>query len=84
MSSFGNIEVYYTPLNGGEKVEVARLNHFNFYHELSEVIAKPTWFGGNITSGKLEVIYRGAQEMKGKIFAQKVFTISPDKITQTP
>jgi fimbrial chaperone protein len=82
-SSIGDISVYFTPQNGGEKVEVARVAHFNFYHELTHVIAKPTWFGGSIGAGKLEVIYKGSKEMSGQVLARKVFDISPNMVKET-
>jgi P pilus assembly chaperone PapD len=83
-SSIGDIIVYFTPKKGGKKVEVARLSHFNFYHELTNVVAKPSWFGGSVQAGKLEVIYKGSKEISGEVIARKEFNISPGIVKITP
>jgi P pilus assembly chaperone PapD len=82
-SSIGDISVYFTPKNGEQKVEVARVAHFNFYHELSHVTVNPTWFGGYIGEGKLEVIYKGSKEMSGQVLARRVFDFFPNMVKDT-
>lgn len=79
-STVGQIIAYFTPNKGGNKKEVARLNGFNFYHELTNVIAKPSWFGDKVTPGKLEIVYLGSKEMKDEIIAKRVFDITKDML----
>lgn len=78
-SSSGNVVAYWTGLDGNEHV-VARLNNLNLYPELRTASQPLSWVDDNFrpSQGKLRLIYEGAQEFKGQIFAEREFSVTPD------
>lgn len=84
-STIGQIVTYFTPENSNQKVEVSRVNHFNFYPEIDNVVVNPTWFGKSTSQkGKLEIVYKGSKELEGKILAKQTFKFSPDLVKLIP
>lgn len=78
-STIGNVIVLWQALGMEKEVEVSRLNHVKFYHELSDTHLSLPWRGDNQISGMsgvLRVIYRGLEEYNGRTFVEKTVNIS--------
>ncbi|MBU3003036.1 fimbrial biogenesis chaperone [Paraglaciecola arctica] len=76
-STYGAIQAYWTPNNGGEEIKVATLNGVHLYAELETINRTMTWQPESFspTSGTLRIAYEGGQEFNGQIFAEKVLSL---------
>ena len=73
-STYGAMQAYWTPNDGGQEIKVATLNGVHLYSELETINRTMTWQPESFspTSGKLRIAYEGGQEFYGEIFAEKV------------
>jgi len=83
-SSFGKLEVFYTPSNSSKEIKVAMLGDYSIYSEVSEAKLNLNFFENiEITKpGKLRVVYTGSKEYQGTIFAEKSVSIDANSIGQ--
>ncbi|MBQ4831898.1 molecular chaperone [Pseudoalteromonas sp. MMG010] len=77
-SSFGSIEAFYTANNTSTETKVAILNGFSIFPEIDKKIANVSLLEKGLLNlpGKLRVIYKGADNYKNHIFAEKQFLIN--------
>lgn len=80
-SVIGNINAYWTPSGGQERL-IAKAGDYNFWPELNTTTVPLTWVGADfaLADGKLRITYEGAKDFRGKIFFDKTFSISRSMI----
>ena len=78
-STSGRLVAYWTP-EGGEQRQVALINGYNFYPELSTAQVHLTWPDFSLEPGLLEVRYEGQNEFRNFLLARQQLRITHDMI----
>lgn len=80
-SVIGNIEAYWTP-NGGKERLIAKAGDHNLWPELANNTVNLNWVGADfaVTDGKLRIVYEGVKSFRGKTFAEKTITVKGSMI----
>jgi fimbrial chaperone protein len=76
-SPHGSLVAYWTPNQTKEETKVGELNHVNIYTELKQATRQIFWQLPSTTpkNGQLRIIYKGGQEYRGRIFAEKTINL---------
>lgn len=76
-STMGNINAYWTP-NGGTEKLIAKTGDYNFWPEVSRTSVDLGWVGTEFakTDGKLRIVYEGTKGFRGKTFFEKTITVT--------
>jgi len=80
-SSHGDIEAYWTPQGGTERL-IAKTAAFTFWPELNKTSAKLVWVGAEFapSNGKLRIVYKGARNFQGKTFFDTATQVNRSEI----
>lgn len=75
-SVIGNINAYWTP-NGGSERLIAKAGEYNLWPEVSSTTATLSWVGADfaVSDGKLRIVYEGVKSFRGKTFFDKTITV---------
>lgn len=74
-STLGKVEVFWTPLSGGEEKKVGILNNANVFPELTKRSMKVSLNDKTISGGTLRIVYDGDDADAGLHFDEKSFPI---------
>lgn len=76
-STYGSVNVFWTPLGGGGEIKVAELNSLNFFPDVSQINRRLVWQPKDVTptAGKYRVVFNGDKEFRGMVLAEKTFTL---------
>lgn len=68
-STFGDVEAYWTPTGGKERL-IAKTSAFTFWPELNKTFTTLAWVGADFapTNGKLRILYKGMRDFQGQTF----------------
>lgn len=80
-STYGDINAYWTPAGGTERL-IAKIGDYNFWPELSSNTVSLTWTGADfaLSDGKLRIEYEGVKNFRGKTFFNKTLNINRSMI----
>lgn len=80
-SGFGDLNAYWTPTGSTERL-IAKIGDYSFWPELSTATVSLAWVGADFaqTDGKLRIVYEGVNNLRGKTFFDKTFSINRSMI----
>lgn len=83
-SVVGDIEAYWTPSGGSERL-IAKNAEYSLWPELNQNSVKLVWVGSEfvIASGKLRVVYKGTKDFRGTNFFEKTLNVDRSAIQIT-
>lgn len=84
-SMVGDLEAYWTP-NGGSERLIAKSAEYSFWPELRKNSVELIWVGSEFekASGKLRIAYTGSKDFRGVTFFDKAFNVDKRDIKISP
>lgn len=84
-STVGDVEAYWTP-NGGSERLIAKVGEYSLWPELNQNTVNLAWVGAEFApaDGKLRIVYTGSKEFRGITFFERTLDINRSAIQITP